>query len=223
MFKIYNYRDKKTLELSDTELRNYILKLTHCEYEDRPVTPERTGRRPSFLKPFLDNISKGKLLKNIFLVTAISRVNSNKETRYMFISTGNREDYLIILPFIKKYVSFIHIDCSNHSSVHEGGYLSTWFRTNMGRAFSFVDIDFLILKKEDIFLIEEKTNNGILGYGQKISYMELMTDIFTIPPTLCLAYCSPESCDLKIAKGNFDKGYKEGSLTIKKFIKWLDK
>lgn len=229
MFKIYNYNDKKNFSMSSDELKNYIIEKTKSTYENKAVAPERTGQRPSFLASHLEKLKENiTVLKGIFLITSLSRVNDDKKTRYMLVSTGNKDDYLTLLPYLNDYISFINIDCSDYNPIHEGGYLSTWFRTNMGRAFSFIDIDFLLLKKSDIstsiYLLEEKTNQANLGYGQKLSYIELMTDIFTITPSLCIINTSEsENCYLKLAKGNFTVNYKEGNITIEKLISYFNK
>ena len=229
MFKIYNYNNQKEFSMSSEELKNYIIEKTNSIYENRTVAPERTGQRPSFLAPFLKELKENiTLLKGIFLITSLSRVNNNKKTRYMLVSTGNKDDYLTLLPYLNDYISFINIDCSNYNPVHEGGYLSTWFRQNMGRAFSFIDIDFLILKKSNtntsIYLLEEKTNQASLGYGQQLSYIELMTDIFTIIPCLCIINTSNSgNYYLKVAKGDFKKNYKEGKITIEQLITFFNK
>ncbi|WP_338998922.1 hypothetical protein LC560_02125 [Fusobacterium animalis] len=229
MFKIYNYNNQKEFSMSSEELKNYIIEKTNSIYENRTVAPERTGQRPSFLAPYLEKLKENiTLLKGIFLITSLSRVNNNKKTRYMLVSTGNKDDYLTLLPYLNDYISFINIDCSNYNPVHEGGYLSTWFRQNMGRAFSFIDIDFLILKKSNtntsIYLLEEKTNQASLGYGQQLSYIELMTDIFTIIPCLCIINTSNSgNYYLKVAKGDFKKNYKEGKITIEQLITFFNK
>ena len=222
MFKIYNYNNQKEFSMSSEELKNYIIEKTNSIYENRTVAP-------SFLAPYLEKLKENiTLLKGIFLITSLSRVNNNKKTRYMLVSTGNKDDYLTLLPYLNDYISFINIDCSNYNPVHEGGYLSTWFRQNMGRAFSFIDIDFLILKKSNtntsIYLLEEKTNQASLGYGQQLSYIELMTDIFTIIPCLCIINTSNSgNYYLKVAKGDFKKNYKEGKITIEQLITFFNK
>lgn len=228
-FKIYNYNNQKEFSMSSEELKNYIIEKTNSIYENKSVAPERTGQRPSFLAPFLKELKENiTLLKGIFLITSLSRINSDKKTRYLLVSTGNKEDYLALLPYLNDYISFINIDCSFYTPIHEGGYLSTWFRENMGRAFSFIDIDFLLLKKSDtstsIYLLEEKTNQATLGYGQKLSYIELMTDIFTIIPCLYIINTSNSgNYYLKVAKGDFKKNYKEGEITIEKLISFFNK
>ena len=223
MFKIYNYKNKGFFSLDSTQLRNFIISSTCGKYENLSVTPERTGKRPSFLRPFLKKLSNGILIEGLFFVTAISRVNPDKKTRYMLVSIGNRADYEILLPHIEEYTSFIHIDCSDYSPIHEGGYLSSWFRENMGKAFSFIDIDYLFLKNNHLYLIEEKTYLGILGYGQKMSYQELMMDIFCETPTLILAHSSRDKYRFKISHGDFEDKCQKGSLPIEDFIDWLDR
>lgn len=223
MFKIYNYKNNETFDLNDEQLKEFIINTTHSRYENLSVTSERTGKRPSFLKDSFETLLKGTLIEGLFLITALGRVNSDKRTRYMLVSIGDKNSYNALLPYINDYVPFFHIDCSAYTPTHEGGYLSSWFRQTMGRAFSFIDIDFLFLKNENLFLIEEKTNNATLGYGQKMSYSELMTDIFKKTPTLILVSSSKDKCLLKISKGNFTDKYREGALSIEDFINWLNK
>lgn len=220
MFKIYDYKTKTFSLLESEDLKKYIINKTNSTFENKDVIPERTGQRPSYLASILSNLTNGYLIKGLFLVTALERVNPDKETRYLLIATGNLESYEQLLPYINDYIPFIHIDCSDYTPVHEGGYLSSWFRSNMGRAFSFIDIDYLIIKNK-IYLIEEKTYNGTLGYGQKMSYSELMKDIFNIPTILCIVYCTEDECHLKISDDSVT--YKEGTTKIETFFNWLNK
>jgi len=59
---------------------------------------------------------------------------------------------------------------------------SGFFRTNMGNHFSLIDVDFLLVKDNNIvFLIEEKTyandDESYIGYGQYLSFQEIYNDI----------------------------------------------
>lgn len=224
MFKIYNYRTGITQDLTSDELKNSIITTTNSVYENTGVLPERSGKRPTLIEPFLNTLTNGVLLKGVFLVTALYRVNRDPNTRYMLVATGDKNQYLNLLSKINPQIPFIHVDCSAFTPIHEGGYLSTWFRNTMGRAFSFIDIDFIFLKADKIILIEEKTHIGTLGYGQKMSYDELLRDIFNIPSILCVAKYDIISQDIEtLIKQNSSPDFLKKILPIQSFIDALNK
>lgn len=224
MFLIYDYRTKKNFEMTSEKLKEMIISTTKSSYEDTAVLPERHGIRPTLIEPFLKELKNGTLFKGIFLVTALARRNNDPNTRYMLIATGNKEGYSELLPRIKPQIPFFHIDCSAFKPTHEGGYLSSWFRNNMGRAFSFIDIDFIFLKADKIILIEEKTNIGVMGFGQTLSYNELLRDIFNKKSVLCVIKYSESTkkCQIQTKMMN-EEPLTFPEISISDFIIKLDK
>ncbi|MGL4802052.1 MAG: hypothetical protein ACRC18_07275 [Cetobacterium sp.] len=224
MFKIYDYRTRNTHNLTSDELKDVIITTTNSVYENTRVLSERTGKRPTLIEPFLNTLTNGVLLKGVFLVTALSRVNRDPNTRYMLVATGDKDQYLDFLSKINPQIPFIHVDCSAFTPIHEGGYLSTWFRNTMGRAFSFIDIDFIFLKANKIILIEEKTHIGELGYGQEMSYNELLRDIFNVPSTLCVAKYDTSTQNIEtLIKQNSSSDFLKKIGPIQSFIDALNK
>lgn len=183
-FTLVNARTGEEFQLDSSELRNKIINETNSVYEDTQVLPERTGLRPKELKEILKDLDYVTIQSNVYVVTTLSRINSDKNTRYMILVDGLNYDYKIndiITENIPIYLISYQKDDTNEL---EMSYLSFWFRKNMGRAFSFIDIDYLLVNKnlDRVILIEEKVGKNSmlsLGYGQSISYLELVNDIIS--------------------------------------------
>lgn len=187
MFSVHNFRTDSIINMSSSQLKDFIIKTTNSKFENSAVLPERTGLRPAPLRDFILSLEEFEKFKNIYLVTTLSRVNKDPNTRYLLISVNNDVSIVKnILPYINTNISFIHVNTLDNEDTHEGGFFSSWFRNNMGRAFSFIDIDYLLLNPNRVFLVEEKTHFAPLGYGQKMSYYELLSDIFNVESRLLL-------------------------------------
>jgi len=203
MFTIKNIRNKEYYILTSEEFRDKIIRETGCEFENGYVTEERTGLRPESLNIFIKELSKKSFViqKHIFLVTALRRVNNDKNSRYMILIDGNEYDSR--LPsLVHDYVPIYSVTIKG--SVNEEGKLSSlskWFRATMGRAFSFIDIDYLLINRygNKVALIEEKIGkSGVssIGYGQLISYEELLKDVLKDPRFLLFIFNSTPNASL---------------------------
>lgn len=221
MFNIYDYKNKTTLLLDSPALQKYIFEKTKSHLINKTVTAERTGTRPTFISHYLNTLKNGILLKGIFLVTAVSKINNDVNTRFLLIATGNKYDYEDLIPKLNSQIPFIHIDYSAFQATHQGGYLSSWFRNEMGAGFSFIDVDFIFLKKDKVVLIEEKTFLGTMGYGQNLSYNELLSDIFSVKTIMCLLKVTGNSVNFQ-TKLKGEKFTNPQTMDIKDFINCLD-
>ena len=186
MHKLRDIRTKEIHLFSDEELRDFIIKKTKCQYEDKAVLSERTGMRYNQLKSMVKEVSlKYHLVSNLFIVTAVGRVNSDKKTRYLLISNGAIDES--ILEMVNPCVPIFVFEKPEGESDEYASYISKWFRGTMGRAFSFIDIDYLIFDKSTdlALLIEEKDSQFVkMGYGQEISYAEMLEDVLTVDAQL---------------------------------------
>lgn len=173
LFKIKNLRDKndKGVEVASEELENFITETTHSKYDKlTEIKKEGTGKRPSKLKDLLHK-SGLEIYDDFFLVSAVAKVNRDKYTRYMVLSEKDNEK----LPtFFNDYIPVEYVE-------RKGGAvskLSSWFRNTMSSAFSFVDIDSMIVKGNKIIIIEEKNSLSCsVGYGQGLSYQEFCNQV----------------------------------------------
>lgn len=201
MFIVKNVRTGQVEELNSQQFKSKIIKETNCKYENAPVLPERTSLRLEALDLLLEQLKGVLIQRNVFLVTALSRINNNKYTRYMILIDGhecNEKIVDIVFDYIPIYSVIVKDEVKEEGKASE---LSHWFRNTMGRGFSFSDIDYLIINPNfnKVLLIEEKIGkSGIssLGYGQLISYKELITDVIKVPNLLLLIF-SVENANLK--------------------------
>lgn len=187
MFVIKNVRTGELSRLTSEQFKEKIISETNCKYENGRVLEERTGLRPESLNEFIQVLSNNLIVqKHIFLVTALARVNNIKETRYMLLIDGEDYDYRLST-IIHNYVPVYSVKIEG--ALDQEGKLSTlskWFRSTMGRAFSFIDIDYLLINinYNKVALIEEKIGKSgaaSIGYGQLISYKELLMDVIKNP------------------------------------------
>lgn len=187
MFFLKNYRTNEKFKMNSDEFKNFIINITNSRYENSDVTRERTGLRFSILDRVTKLLSnKTQVLKNIYLVSALSRINNNKSSRYLIL-IDNIEYDDSILELINDYIPVYLVKTEKYTSSN-ASFLSSWFRNNMGRGFSFVDIDYFITNNRKIVLLEEKaTPNSNLGYGQLISYKELILDVLSLEAILIIA------------------------------------
>ncbi len=215
MFNIYDMRSKKEESMSSEEFRNFIIQKTESRLEyGRPVIPERTGYRGSKINALKENFC---VYENVFLVTAISRVNNNVNTRYMILidETNKKVNCQGIEKIVNKNIPIYRIRSNNINQNQQISFLSYWFRKTMGRAFSFIDLDYLIQKDNHIIIIEEKNSLYTkIGYGQLLSLKELANDIFSVPTTLLFIYIDNniqyyicEQYDINNYKYNFISQY----------------
>ena len=135
------------------------------------------------------------LQKNVFLVSALARINSDIKSRYLILIDGEYYSSRLTEIFFN-YIPVYSVTISNELK-EEGklGRLSYWFREIMGRGFSFIDIDYLLVdeKYHKVVIIEEKIGNASsqsVGYGQWISYKELITDVIAKPNVLLFIFAS---------------------------------
>lgn len=218
MFVIKDVRTGELLRLTSEEFKQKIISETNCKFENGKVLEERTGLRPESLNDFMQVLSSSLVIqKHVFLVTALCRVNCNKETRYMILIDGNEyDDRLSSLIYDYVPIYSVKIEGANDE---EGklSSLSKWFRETMGRAFSFIDIDYLIINQNytKVALIEEKIGKSgasAIGYGQLISYKELLMDVLKKPLFLLFIFSTSNaslntvinyySCNLTSFDGN---------------------
>lgn len=201
MFKIKNIRTGKLENLSSEEFKEKIICETKSQYLSGQVLAERTNIRVEALDILLNELKHLPIQKNIYLVTAIGRINRDKFTRYMILIDG--DEYGPGLPdLIFDYVPIYSVEIKDRIK-KEGtaSPLSHWFRNTMGGGFSFSDIDYLITNPglDPVLLIEEKFGkSGIssMGYGQLISYKELLTEVIE-RPNLLLVIFSIEDANLQ--------------------------
>jgi hypothetical protein len=194
MFEVTNLRTGETLALTSSQFKEKIILETRCTFEDSYVLRERTGLRPQHIHRLIRDLAPHYyILSNVFIVTALSRINNDYNTRYMILIDGG-EINIEILDVLRDYVPIYHVDIQNQMRViGHNSELSTWFRNTMGRGFSFIDIDYLIFNPDSnsLVMIEEKvdtTSVSSIGYGQRLSYMELLSDIFNRNSTLIFVF-----------------------------------
>lgn len=183
-FRVKNLRSLNTKQFTSDELKKAIIKKTKSVYDRKKVMPERTTKRPSNFEKLIDQFKDNfKIMRNIFIVSALGKYNRDLETRYLILIDGevSDEEREIILSVFNNYVPIMIITTSNDINEDvEHSYLSEWFRKTMGNGFSFVDIDFLIYNYENgsVLLLEEKnTYKKVVGYGQLLSYEEMLEDV----------------------------------------------
>lgn len=162
--------------LTDGELRTYILALTDGVYENGSVLAERTGIRPNILFDRLLTDFQESLVTGIYLATVVERCNPDPNTRYLILAhEADFPDWLV--DYISPSVPILLIP-----NYHSDFDISSWFRANMGSAYSFIDIDYIIALGNALVLLEEKdTYTYDLRYGQKKSYSEMMNDVLNVP------------------------------------------
>lgn len=191
-----NIRDGQTRLWSSEQFRRNILYVTKSQFINKQVLRERTGLRPTALEEIMNQLNEEIIvIKDIFVVSAIYRINKDPQTRYLLLidgSLGVKEEE-IIRQIVPEYISIWSVNVTEETAGEnvEHGYLSKWFRTNMGAGFSFIDIDYLLYNSatHKTLLIEEK-NHGqyTVGYGQLLSYEELLRDIIQVPANLLFLY-----------------------------------
>lgn len=193
IFTIKNVRNGLIENLNSSQFKSKIINETESTYEDSSVLSERTGLRPESLDSLFNELKDLIVEKDIYLVTALYRINSNKHTRYMILIDGDNYNPKIT-NLIHDYVPIYSVSINNQKeTTGVASKLSHWFRNTMGRGFSFSNIDYLIINKnfDKSILVEEKIGKiGIssLGYGQLISYKELITDVIKEPNLLLFIF-----------------------------------
>lgn len=88
MFIVRNLRTGDIQHMSSEELQEKIIQETNGIHEDLPVLPERTGLRLESLDDLFNELTDFIIHKGIYLVTALSRINPNRLTRYMVLIDG---------------------------------------------------------------------------------------------------------------------------------------
>ena len=183
--RIKNVRTGEVFDFSDVEFRDFILKETKCSYNPSSVAPERTGRRFHKLKPLILRVQDSvNIDMNIYIITAVSRINNDPNSRYMIIIDGEVSNG--VLKLFKDNVPVIQY-IRDIESEEFASTISKWFRSYMGRNFSFIDADYILSNtaRDKALIIEEKNYSSAgLGYGQQISYCELLTDIINVDAEL---------------------------------------
>ncbi|MDP3012842.1 MAG: hypothetical protein Q8M92_01280 [Candidatus Subteraquimicrobiales bacterium] len=182
MFIIKNIKTGETNELSSQQFKEKIIALTRSRFENSSVLSERTGLRPESLNALLAELNTLIIQKNVFIVTALSRINNDKHSRYLILIDSDKYDDRIA-DLVFDYIPIYSVKIKDE--LREEGVLSKlsgWFRATMGRGFSFIDIDYLIIDRDfnKAVLFEEKIGkSGVssIGYGQLLSYKELISDV----------------------------------------------
>ncbi|MBV5221307.1 hypothetical protein [Staphylococcus hominis] len=197
MFNITNLRNGKTMKMDSEQFKKAIIDSTSCY--DTGLTPKKEGTetRPSIIKEIKTEITSGiEFIENIYIVTAIKKYNNNPQTRYLILIDEYilEEHKQILLDIIKEHITIILVENEendkNNSSV---SFLSRWFRKNMGTGFSFIDIDFILYSRQTqkAYIIEEKTtNSNLIGFGQFLSYKELLNDVLKVECSIIFIFIS---------------------------------
>lgn len=191
-FVLTNARTGEKLNLNSNQLKTKIISETKSVYEDTSVLEERTGLRIKILESFLRK-KMDSVQTDLYVVSAVGRINNDKKTRYIVIIDNRDYDYRIneiINLNIPIYI--INYDKDDDSEENRT-YFSKWFRENMGRAFSLIDVDYLLINKnkDKIVLIEEKVGKNSmlsLGYGQTLSYLEIIEDVINSKNAMLFIY-----------------------------------
>ncbi|MCK8825197.1 hypothetical protein [Fuchsiella alkaliacetigena] len=194
-FKRKDLRSGQTKILNGKEMKKSIIKQTRSKYDHQRPKDEYTGLRSPQLDKLLNQLDSETyaVYKEVFLVSALYKVNNNPQTRYLILIDGIQDSYTEITNLIENHIPIWALEIIDRKSRSktECSNLSQWFRENMGRAFSFVDMDYLLHnKKEDtVLLIEEKnSSNYKVGYGQLLSYEEMAVDAIIKPTKLLFLY-----------------------------------
>jgi len=194
---VFNIEDLRTgikYNFSSNEFRDFLIQKTKSVYENLSVTQERTNQRFPILTDLCRINHNISIQNGLFLVTALSRINNDKNTRYVLLIDGLEYSDNILFS-IQDYVPVYRVNMTIDShSESVPSALSKWFRSNMGRGFSFVDIDYFLYKNDysRVLMIEEKaSNNATLGYGQRISYYEMMNDVIKFNSKLTVIFKEP--------------------------------
>ena len=181
MFRLKDLRNDENFYIDEKSLKNFIINNTNSVFEDLKVKKERTGKRPSPFSDFKDEIKADYIFEKVFLITALKRVNPDKNSRYMLLSENYNPKLINVL---NDYVSAYFIRNKSEDDL----YLSKFFRNNLGRAFSFIDIDFIFQKGNNILIVEEKSRiESTFGYGQLLSYKEFLEDV--LKQDLNISFC----------------------------------
>lgn len=226
-----NLRNSKKTEMPEEKLKESIIEKTNCRFENTAVLAERTGIRESELRNYFLQLNDLQITEKIFIVSAVERVNNDKSTRYMVVIDGIDVDGRIIKLF-KNHIPVIAVTFSDATNAQgKMSYFSKWFRTNMGRAFSLIDLDFLINKPNDVktVVVEEKqkaASQFSLGYGQMLSYKEVLEDVLEKPLFLYIAF-TPQREDsesisfYKYSAGNFLAAYGNSKIISKNITEFI--
>ena len=216
MFKIKNLRTNNVAIMSREEFKDFIISTTHGVFENTRVLPERTGLRPESLQDLVDSLEEFRIFKGIYIVTVLGRINNNPKTRYMILIDGEHVSQ-DILKIFADYIPVYTVIVQNEEKIEgHASALSVWFRNTMGRGFSFIDIDYLITNNyTKVVMIEEKIGkSGIssLGYGQALSYWELVKDVIVNPIDLYFIFSFPDIGVISYYKCNINSFNKYGRL-----------
>lgn len=192
-FNLKDLRNNQQRTISEQQMKELIINKTISRYERGHVTEERTGQRFEELQGLVAMLDY-PVCSNIYIVTAIARVNSNPMNRYLILVDGACEDNSIAELF-KEHIPIysVVIDSDEQRGHGECSILSTWFRQNMGSAFSFSDVDYLIYNRHNrrALILEEKAgspNTLKIGYGQLLSYGELLNDVMEYDSSIMFVY-----------------------------------
>lgn len=195
-FIVKSLRTNVEREMTSEQLKNQIIRKTESRYDRAAVAIERTGLRPTVMKAVLNSLNDNiYVLKNVFIVSALFRYNNNPQTRYLILVDGLLEEAeeKLLLEIVNEYVPIWCVSTNRDATDTDAqyGYLSEWFRSTMGNGFSFIDIDYLIYNEDtnSILLLEEKaTYTYRIGYGQLLSYEEMLRDVIRINANLMFLY-----------------------------------
>lgn len=187
------------------------------------VKSEVFGTRPSLLKPIFVDLPDITLFSDLWLITAIEKINPDPLSRYLLIKEClSREEFFqtdlnLLQPFLKKSVPhwLVHLEDDKvmleweetpyeevtedelvNRIIRETGCrlkpgkgkgsaqaspFSRFFRDKMGGGFSLTDIDYLVVKNDQLAIFEEKSffsdGGGLVGYGQYLSFAEIHADV----------------------------------------------
>lgn len=196
MFRIEDMRTGINYAFNSNEFRDFLILKTNSVFENSAVTQERTNQRFPILTDISSINNDISIQNGLFLVTALSRINSDKRSRYVLLVDGTAVSNNILHNF-QEYVPVFRVVIDNDNATElVPSSLSKWFRSNMGRAFSFVDIDYFLFKNNfsRVLMIEEKASyNATLGYGQRISYNEMLNDVIRFNSKLTVIFKDPNN------------------------------
>ncbi|WP_163970863.1 hypothetical protein [Oceanobacillus halotolerans] len=201
-FKVKNIRSNRIVQATGEQLKQYIIQRTKSKYVEQAVKPEGTGLRPTALDGITDNLSNDiTVWKNVYIVSALYKFNANPKTRYLILVDGfvEPEEEALLKQMIKDPIPIWCVqtkeDIKDENIKHS--FLSKWFRQHMGNGFSFVDIDYFLFHKQPnmILLVEEKhTRHYGIGYGQLLSYRELLSDVVQSRANLLFLFMADNQC-----------------------------
>lgn len=194
-FVVKNVRTGSKPEvLTSQQLKQRILHITRAKYEVGNVLQERTGERPKVISNYLKNSDSLIVHDNVFLVSAVARLNNDKKTRYLILIDGEKYSQRIT-EIVHDYIPIYSIKIEGAKrEPGKASLLSKWFRKTMGKGFSFIDIDYLITnqKSNKVVIVEEKIGKEKLeekyNYGQLRSYQELLNDVINKDAKLYFAF-----------------------------------